>query len=123
VGAAARCGGAPTAVVPAYRPIGRADDPDVGLLAGWAAFGVFWGGWGALLPAREVGHRFLRGKLGLALLFVAAAALPVMPLVGRIYDRLGPGVPVLTPRKARRGAWPGASSRLRYSSIAARLPS
>jgi MFS family permease len=60
-----------------------------GLLAGWAAFGIFWGGWGALLPAVKSGTGASDGQLGSALLFIAAAALPVMPLMGRVYDRYG----------------------------------
>lgn len=59
-----------------------------GLLAGWVAFGGFWGGWGALLPAVKAGTGSSDGQLGVALLCIAAAA-PVMPLAGRAFDRIG----------------------------------
>jgi len=43
-----------------------------------------------LLPAVTAHIDATDGQLGSALLFIAVAALPVMPLAGRDYDRLGP---------------------------------
>jgi MFS family permease len=59
----------------------------------WAAFGVFgmfWGGWGALLPdvQRQVGAS--DATLGRALLFIALGAIGGMLLAGRVADRFGP---------------------------------
>lgn len=61
-----------------------------GALAAFAAFGVFWGAWGVLLPAvkEQVGASV--AQLGAALLAVGLAALPAMLLMGRIVDRVGP---------------------------------
>lgn len=59
------------------------------LLAAFAAFGLFWGGWGAVLPSikREAGAS--DGELGFALLFIALAAMPATRLSGPLADRLG----------------------------------
>lgn len=59
----------------------------------WAAFGVFgmfWGGWGALLPdvQKQVGAS--DATLGRALLFIALGAIGGMLLAGKVADRLGP---------------------------------
>jgi MFS family permease len=61
----------------------------VGPLAAFAAFGVFWGTWGVLLPdvKRQVGASV--AGLGAALLFISVAALPAMVVAGRLSDRLG----------------------------------
>jgi MFS family permease len=58
----------------------------------WAAFGifgVFWGGWGALLPdvQKQVGAN--DATLGRALLFIALGAIGGMLLAGKVADRLG----------------------------------
>jgi MFS family permease len=60
--------------------------------AAFAAFGVFWGAWAAVLPAvkRDVGAS--KSELGLALLCVAVAALPSMLATGALVDRLGRGL-------------------------------
>jgi len=60
----------------------------------WAAFGVFgmfWGGWGALLPdvQRKVGAN--NATLGRALLFIALGAIGGMLLAGKVADRFGAG--------------------------------
>jgi MFS family permease len=57
--------------------------------AGFAAFGGFWGTWGAAVPAVRDQAEVSAGELGTALLFVAAGALPAMPLAGRLVDRFG----------------------------------
>ena len=47
-----------------------------GLLAAYGAFGVFWGGWGALLPAVKAQTAATEAQLGLALLCIAAPRPP-----------------------------------------------
>jgi MFS family permease len=59
------------------------------LLLAFAAFGVFWGAWAALLPAIKAKADLSDGQLGLALGAIALAALPTMPLAGRLVDRFG----------------------------------
>jgi MFS family permease len=61
-----------------------------GPLAAFAAFGVFWGAWGALLPGIKEQTGITVGELGLALLFIAGSALPAMLLAGMLLDRFGP---------------------------------
>lgn len=60
-----------------------------GLLLAFAGFGAFWGTWVAALPdiRQQVGVE--DGRLGLALGVIALAALPAMPLAGRLMDRHG----------------------------------
>lgn len=59
------------------------------LLLTFVVFGVFWGSWAALLPAVQRLAAIGDGDLGLALAAVAVAALPTMPLAGRLVDRHG----------------------------------
>ncbi|MEV3924843.1 MFS transporter [Actinomadura coerulea] len=59
---------------------------------GFAAFGTFWGVWGASVPRVQDQAEIGDGALGFALLFVGAGALPAMLLTGRALDRWGPGV-------------------------------
>lgn len=56
---------------------------------GFAAFGAFWGTWGAAIPAIRTQTGLSDGQLGTALLFVGAGALPSMLLAGRAVDRFG----------------------------------
>jgi predicted MFS family arabinose efflux permease len=58
-----------------------------GPLAAFAALGVLWGGWAALLPGVQTAIGASKGALGLALLGVGAGALPAMLLAGRLIDR------------------------------------
>jgi predicted MFS family arabinose efflux permease len=58
-----------------------------GPLAGFAAFGTFWGGWAVLVPSVQTAVHASKGALGLALLCVGAGSLPAMLLVGRFIDR------------------------------------
>ena len=60
------------------------------LWAAFAVFGMFWGGWGALLPdvQKQVGAN--DATLGRALLFIALGAIGGMLLAGRVADRFGP---------------------------------
>jgi len=65
--------------------------------AGWplqafacfVALGLFWGTWAALLPSLQEQTGSSDAELGVALLAVAAGALPAMLASGRILDRLG----------------------------------
>ena len=59
----------------------------IGLAFG--VFGVFWGGWGALLPAIKRATGATDATLGWILLFIAAGALPGMLAAGTAADRTG----------------------------------
>lgn len=63
-----------------------------GSLAAFAAFGVFWGGWAVVLPDVKAATGASVESLGVALLAVAAAALPSMVLTGQLIDRFGPSL-------------------------------
>jgi MFS family permease len=55
----------------------------------FAAFGAFWGVWGASVPGVQHQAGIDDGRLGFALLFVGAGALPAMLLAGTALDRWG----------------------------------
>ncbi|VTR75976.1 MFS transporter [Cellulomonas hominis] len=55
----------------------------------FAAFGLFWGTWGAALPGLRDAAGVDDAALGTALLFVGLGALPAMLLTGRAVDRFG----------------------------------
>jgi MFS family permease len=55
----------------------------------FAAFGSVWGVWGASVPRVQQQAGVDDGQLGVALLFVGAAALPAMLGIGRALDRYG----------------------------------
>lgn len=55
----------------------------------FAAFGMFWGTWGAALPALRDAAALTEAQLGGALLCVGAGALPAMLFTGRGVDRFG----------------------------------
>src|SRR2546429_8333977 len=59
------------------------------VLAGFTAFGLFWGVWGALVPAVQDSARVGNGELGTALLGIGAGALVSMRLTGAAIDRAG----------------------------------
>jgi MFS family permease len=61
----------------------------VRVLWGFAAFGAFWGAWGATLPAVQAHAGVDDGELGLALLCIGAGALASMRLAGTLVDRWG----------------------------------
>jgi hypothetical protein len=66
----------------------------VRVLCGFAAFGVFWGAWGATLPAVQTHANVDDGQLGIALLCVGAGALASMRAAGTVVDRWGaPALP------------------------------
>jgi MFS family permease len=54
-----------------------------------AAFGAFWGTWGSAVPAIRDQAGLDDARLGTALLFISAGALPAMLLAGRALDRWG----------------------------------
>ena len=60
-----------------------------GLLWAFGGFGAFWGAWVAALPDLRLQVGVEDGRLGLALGAIAVAALPAMPLAGRLMDRHG----------------------------------
>src|SRR4051812_23500494 len=65
-------------------PAGRAR-----VLGGFAAFGAFWGAWGAALPAVQSHAGVDDGQLGVALLCIGAGALASMRGAGSLVDRWG----------------------------------
>ena len=66
-------------------------------VAGFAAFGLFWGAWGAILPAVRAGAGVNDGELGVALLMIGLGALVSMRFTGYLIDRYGGVVlPVVT---------------------------
>src|SRR3982750_3240580 len=54
-----------------------------------ATFGAFWGTWGAAVPRVRDQAGLDDARLGTALLFISAGALPAMLLTGRALDRWG----------------------------------
>jgi len=58
-------------------------------VAGFAAFGLFWGAWGAILPAIRSGAGVNDGELGVALLMIGLGALVSMRFTGYLIDRYG----------------------------------
>lgn len=64
--------------------------------AGFTVFGLFWGVWGASVPAIRHQAGLTAGQLGTALLFIAAGALPAMLVAGRAVDRWGQRVMTIT---------------------------
>ncbi len=66
------------------------------LLLGFAALGVFWGAWGAALPAVQQRTGASDAELGLALLLVGLGALVSMRATGVLLDRVGPRLTPIT---------------------------
>jgi MFS family permease len=58
-------------------------------LAGFGAFGLFWGAWGAILPAVKAEADVSDAQLGGALLMVGLGALVSMRFTGYLIDRYG----------------------------------
>lgn len=54
-----------------------------------AVFGAFWGTWGSAVPRVRDQASLGDARLGTALLFISAGALPAMLLTGRALDRWG----------------------------------
>jgi predicted MFS family arabinose efflux permease len=77
-------------------------------LLGFAGFGLFWGAWGAVLPAVQSHAGASDAELGLALLCIGAGALVSMRPAGALVDRLGPAVlPVVVVLFAAAALLPG----------------
>lgn len=55
----------------------------------FGAFGIWWGGWGALLPAVQRSADVDDGRLGMALLLIGVGALGSMRVTGYLVDRFG----------------------------------
>jgi MFS family permease len=90
-------------VIAARRPYGT--------LAAFAAFGLLWGGWAALVPAVQDAVGASRGELGLALLFVGLGAVPAMLVAGPAINRHGGRVlPVTLAALAATAVLPGLAS-------------
>ncbi len=64
--------------------------PRTRALVGFAAFGVFWGSWGAALPAVQRRSDASDADLGVALFVLAIGALVSMRATGVVIDRIGP---------------------------------
>jgi MFS family permease len=60
------------------------------VLLGFAALGIFWGAWGAALPAVQRQAHADDGELGFALVLVGLGALVSMRATGLLIDRVGP---------------------------------
>jgi MFS family permease len=63
--------------------------PRTRALAGFAAFGVFWGSWGAAMPAVQRRSDASDADLGVALFVLAIGALVSMRATGVLIDRIG----------------------------------
>jgi MFS family permease len=66
------------------------------VLLGFAALGVYWGAWGAALPAVQDRSGASDAELGFALLLVGVGALVSMRATGVLMDRFGPMLTPLT---------------------------
>lgn len=66
----------------------------------FAAFGVLWGSWQAVLPDLARHHGLSTGPLGLILSIGFAVSLPAMIGTGRLVDRLGAGWGMALPASA-----------------------
>jgi hypothetical protein len=83
----------------------------VRVLCGFAAFGAFWGAWGATLPAVQAHAGVDDGQLGLALLCIGAGALASMRPAGTVVDRWGaPALPAALVAFAGAAALPGLAT-------------
>jgi predicted MFS family arabinose efflux permease len=83
----------------------------VRVLGGFAAFGAFWGAWGATLPAIQTHARVDDGQLGIALLCIGAGALVSMRAAGTLVDRWGaPALPATLAAFGAAAALPGLAT-------------
>jgi MFS family permease len=87
------------------------------VLLGFAALGVYWGAWGAALPAVQRRSGASDAELGFALLLVGVGALLSMRGTGVLMDRFGPMLtPITVGALAVSGVFPGlATSPLQLS--------
>lgn len=85
--------------------------PRFPVLLGFAALGVFWGAWGAALPAVQSRSGATDAELGLALLLIGLGALVSMRATGVVMDRIGPRLtPISVAVFGLAGVLPGLSS-------------
>jgi MFS family permease len=70
----------------------RFRSPRTRALIGFAALGLYWGAWGAALPAVQRRSEASDAELGLALVILAFGALVSMRATGVLIDRFGPGL-------------------------------
>jgi len=83
----------------------------VRVLGGFAAFGAFWGAWGATLPAVQSHARVDDAQLGVALLCIGAGALVSMRPAGTLVDRWGaPALPATLAAFAGAAALPALAT-------------
>jgi MFS transporter len=83
----------------------------VRVLCGFAAFGAFWGAWGATLPAIQSNAGVDDGQLGVALLCIGAGALASMRSAGTLVDRWGaPALPAALATFAAAAMLPGLAT-------------
>jgi hypothetical protein len=83
----------------------------VRVLGGFAAFGAFWGAWGATLPAVQSHAGVNDGQLGIALLCIGAGALASMRPAGTLVDRWrAPALPATLAAFATAAALPGLAT-------------
>lgn len=61
----------------------------VGPIACFAALGIFWGSWAALIPQIKVQTGSSDGELGFAMLISGSGAIVAMLIVGRLWQRFG----------------------------------
>jgi predicted MFS family arabinose efflux permease len=81
------------------------------VLGGFAAFGAFWGTWGAALPALQAHAGVSDGQLGIALLCIGAGALLTMRVAGSALDRWGaPALPAALAAFAAAAVLPGLAT-------------
>ncbi|MEV4757813.1 MFS transporter [Micromonospora sp. NPDC049559] len=66
----------------------RVGNGALGLLAVSTSWGLFWGGWAALIPQMKADLALTDQQLGLALFAVPVGAVPAMLLAGRLAQRL-----------------------------------
>ncbi|HUP83656.1 MAG TPA: MFS transporter [Candidatus Limnocylindria bacterium] len=60
-----------------------------GPIACFAALGIFWGSWAALIPQIKAGTGSSDGELGFAMLVSGSGAILAMLVVGRLWQRVG----------------------------------
>ncbi|HEX2135181.1 MAG TPA: MFS transporter [Microvirga sp.] len=81
------------------------------VLVSFAAFGLFWGAWGASLPALQRRSGADDGEIGIALVLVGFGALVSMRATGVLLDRVGPRLtPMTIAAFAIAGALPGLAT-------------
>ncbi|HTE49569.1 MAG TPA: MFS transporter [Kofleriaceae bacterium] len=92
-------------------PSGASNRGRARVVVGFGAFGLFWGSWGALVPAVQTGASTSNAELGNALLMVGLGALASMRLTGGLVDRHGGIVlPIVAALFGVAGLFPGLAA-------------